>query len=298
MSIALAAQQWKLSQTGGSGIRKNVAGRIAFNAELSDIALVLDCKDRNTLKSMVVRPLAPGDAIMKIPGSGMGIQRVKFLFTEHKASQMIADLMKSVYSGSTPSSVGKSAFSSVISSESENFAASPLAFLPDERSESFSPTTQSAGSADLNFQSSLLKTLNHSSKNLKITEQELQQIIAEGNRQITQTGKVKRGDIVKAMAGNTHTSRKVKVVCDYFGWGLSMGKDEIEPADWEAIKKHYDYTCQRCHRQEPMITLEPDRIVPGVKGGSYTPDNIQPLCKSCNSSKRERVVDYRQPVSV
>lgn len=225
----------------------------------------------------------------------MGMQRVKFLFTEHKASKMIADLMKSVYAGSTPFPVSKSALSSEVTPEPEYFAASPLAFVPDERPEPFSPTTLDASLPNLNTQVfSLNKLPIQHKKGVKITEENIQAIIAEGNKQIRESGRVNRTLIRDRLGWNSHGYQKIDAVCDALGWNLRMSKDEIDLATWEAIKKHYDYTCQRCHRQEPMITLEPDRIVPGVKGGSYTPDNIQPLCKSCNSSKRERIVDYRQ----
>jgi HNH endonuclease len=295
MYIALAAQQWQLSQTGGSGIRKNVAGRIAFNAELSDIALVLDSKDRNTLKSMVAKPLAPGDAIMKIPGSGMGMQRVRFLFTEHKASQIIADLIKAVYAGSTLSPTGKSALSSEVTPEPESFTASPPAFLPDERIKLFSSATPNTSPPNLNIQVFTPNNLPiQHKKGVKITEETIQAIIEEGNKQIRESGRVNRTLIRDRLGWNSHGYQKIDAVCDALGWNLRMSKDEIGPGIWEAIKKHYDYTCQRCHRSEPLVTLEPDRIVPGCKGGSYTPGNIQPLCKSCNSSKRERIVDYRQ----
>jgi 5-methylcytosine-specific restriction endonuclease McrA len=280
-------------------VRKNVAGRIAFNAELSDIALVLDSKDRNTLKSMVAKPLAPGDAIMKIPGSGMGIQRVKFLFTEHKASLMIADLMKSVYSGSNISHTSESTLFSSLSPEPEYSVVSTPALLPNERTKPFNPTTLNAGTSDLNIQHITLNNLPiQHKKGVKITEENIKAIIEEGNQQIRQTGRVNRTLIRDRLGWNSHGYQKIDAVCDALGWNISMDKDELEADAWEAIKRHYDYTCQRCKRREPLVTLEPDRIVPGVKGGSYMPENIQPLCKSCNRSKRERIVDYRQPVAV
>ncbi|HEY1012172.1 MAG TPA: HNH endonuclease signature motif containing protein [Herpetosiphonaceae bacterium] len=63
--------------------------------------------------------------------------------------------------------------------------------------------------------------------------------------------------------------------------------------EWEALKLRYDYTCLCCGRSEPEIKLTRDHIVPLVKHGSDYIDNIQPLCRSCNSSKNVKIVDYR-----
>lgn len=49
-------------------------------------------------------------------------------------------------------------------------------------------------------------------------------------------------------------------------------------------------TCLRCGGS---INLSPDHIVPISVGGSNTIDNIQPLCKSCNSVKGTQTIDYR-----
>jgi 5-methylcytosine-specific restriction endonuclease McrA len=59
------------------------------------------------------------------------------------------------------------------------------------------------------------------------------------------------------------------------------------------LKAHYNYTCLACHRQEPEIELTIDHIVPLSRGGTNDTSNLQPLCKSCNSGKGERIIDYR-----
>lgn len=64
-------------------------------------------------------------------------------------------------------------------------------------------------------------------------------------------------------------------------------------AEWRALKQKYDYTCLRCRKQEPEIKLTPDHVKPLVQGGSNSIDNIQPLCFSCNCSKRDKHIDYR-----
>ena len=57
--------------------------------------------------------------------------------------------------------------------------------------------------------------------------------------------------------------------------------------EWEELKKKFDYTCQRCGKKEPEIKLTRDHIISIKKGGTSYINNIQPLCKKCNCSKRE-----------
>lgn len=64
-------------------------------------------------------------------------------------------------------------------------------------------------------------------------------------------------------------------------------------AEWRALKAHYHHTCLCCGRVEPEIKLTPDHVVPLVHGGSSEIENIQPLCYSCNSSKQDKIIDYR-----
>ena len=64
-------------------------------------------------------------------------------------------------------------------------------------------------------------------------------------------------------------------------------------AEWEALKAQYDYTCLRCGKCEPEITLTRDHVIPITKGGSDWITNIQPLCHSCNSAKNAQSIDYR-----
>lgn len=68
-------------------------------------------------------------------------------------------------------------------------------------------------------------------------------------------------------------------------------------SQWEALKIAYDHRCLGCGRQEPNISLAKDHIVPISLGGSDHILNIQPLCKSCNSAKLDKVIDYRKQVT-
>jgi 5-methylcytosine-specific restriction endonuclease McrA len=66
--------------------------------------------------------------------------------------------------------------------------------------------------------------------------------------------------------------------------------------EWELLKKQYGYICPCCGKGEPEIKLTADHIVPLSKGGSNYIENIQPLCKPCNSRKHTQMVVYENKV--
>lgn len=64
--------------------------------------------------------------------------------------------------------------------------------------------------------------------------------------------------------------------------------------DWETLKAQYNWTCPACKEREPIIKLTIDHIIPLSKGGSDNIENIQPLCKPCNSRKQTKIVKYEK----
>lgn len=64
--------------------------------------------------------------------------------------------------------------------------------------------------------------------------------------------------------------------------------------EWNELCEKYSRTCLCC--KDPEKPLTKDHVVPLSKGGMNTIDNIQPLCQSCNSRKKDKVIDYRKVV--
>jgi 5-methylcytosine-specific restriction endonuclease McrA len=62
--------------------------------------------------------------------------------------------------------------------------------------------------------------------------------------------------------------------------------------EWEALRRTYKHKCVRCGRKEPQVRLTQDHIIPLSKGGSNHISNIQPLCKTCNSSKGQQSIKF------
>lgn len=62
--------------------------------------------------------------------------------------------------------------------------------------------------------------------------------------------------------------------------------------EWEEIKKKYGYICPCCLKKEPEISLTEDHILPIAMGGLDNIENIQPLCRNCNSRKNNKYERY------
>lgn len=62
--------------------------------------------------------------------------------------------------------------------------------------------------------------------------------------------------------------------------------------DWDNIKAIFKNTCPSCGKQEPEIKLTMDHIIPINKYGDNSKENIQPLCKQCNTKKQTKIKIY------
>lgn len=70
-----------------------------------------------------------------------------------------------------------------------------------------------------------------------------------------------------------------------------MSEGDLTKSEWQSILDKYGRRCLCCGRSDVEITM--DHIVPLEIGGPHTAENVQPLCRSCNSSKKQKTTDYR-----
>jgi 5-methylcytosine-specific restriction endonuclease McrA len=59
--------------------------------------------------------------------------------------------------------------------------------------------------------------------------------------------------------------------------------------EWLTLVESCGHKCLACGNKRKLTA---DHIVPLSRGGTNFIDNIQPLCGSCNSSKRTRTIKY------
>lgn len=55
---------------------------------------------------------------------------------------------------------------------------------------------------------------------------------------------------------------------------------------WQELKLKYKNKCAICGKEKPLTK---DHIIPLSKGGSNYIENIQPLCRNCNSKKNDKL---------
>jgi 5-methylcytosine-specific restriction endonuclease McrA len=72
---------------------------------------------------------------------------------------------------------------------------------------------------------------------------------------------------------------------------LKGGGGSYTAKEWIDLCNKFQNRCLCCGNSDLKLTV--DHIVPISKGGANYIENIQPLCKSCNSKKHTNIIDYR-----
>lgn len=73
--------------------------------------------------------------------------------------------------------------------------------------------------------------------------------------------------------------------------GRAIPRAGLSRKQWREIKDKYENKCVCCKRSG--LRLEADHITPIALQGPNTPENIQPLCRTCNLGKGIQVIDFR-----
>ena len=63
---------------------------------------------------------------------------------------------------------------------------------------------------------------------------------------------------------------------------IAAQEDTLTEEEWQAILLSYDSRCAYC---ADRVEVEEEHVIPLVKGGGRTKDNIVPACTSCNKKK-------------
>lgn len=73
-------------------------------------------------------------------------------------------------------------------------------------------------------------------------------------------------------------------------WRIQRNGGRYTRREWATLLARYEYRCLRCGSGDDITA---DHVVPVAYGGHSNIDNIQPLCRSCNSWKGIQYIDYR-----
>lgn len=65
---------------------------------------------------------------------------------------------------------------------------------------------------------------------------------------------------------------------------------EFTQKEWVQLCEKFGNVCLDCGESKPLTV---DHIIPVSKNGTSDIGNIQPLCLSCNSAKRDKIIDFR-----
>ena len=73
-----------------------------------------------------------------------------------------------------------------------------------------------------------------------------------------------------------------------------IGDAKITTEEWRQVMLSTNFTCSYCGCRLTRNNRSVDHIVPLNKGGEHTVDNLAPACRSCNSSKQDKLLSEWQ----
>jgi len=78
---------------------------------------------------------------------------------------------------------------------------------------------------------------------------------------------------------------------------LANVSGEYTQEQWYQILTRYGMACAKCGRSLTRRSATVDHFVPIVAGGPNCAENLQPLCKSCNSRKHTRIPTFEEQLA-
>lgn len=119
------------------------------------------------------------------------------------------------------------------------------------------------------------------------------------------TYNIKFSEQSRTKLSESQLKRRLRENPDYipYQW-MDLRKKRLKQAggfhsqgEWETLKAQFNWTCPNCNLKEPFLnqhtkTLTKDHIIPASRGGSDNIENIQPLCRKCNSKKYNKTIKY------
>lgn len=90
---------------------------------------------------------------------------------------------------------------------------------------------------------------------------------------------------------NPEKRREIKKNSKYRRRGNTVGS--FSEVEWLELCSKYGNKCLCCGEKKPLTR---DHVIPLTDGGLNIIDNIQPLCKTCNSRKGTKTIDFRGKV--
>lgn len=97
-------------------------------------------------------------------------------------------------------------------------------------------------------------------------------------------------DRAKALAWAKNNPDKKRAKDQRYRTSKTGAGGSFTALEWKNLCNAYGNRCLCCGKKRKLTA---DHVIPVSKGGTSNIDNIQPLCKPCNSGKRDGTLDFR-----